>query len=1013
MEPLAHAPAFSPRQAERLAADLFAVRGCASPLASERDQNFLLQLDDGQRRVLKVANALESRELLQAQNEAMARVADSASLCPRALPGRDGESIAETRVNGSRHWVRLVTYIPGAPLGSLRRQPDGLLADLGRAVGVMGRALAGFDHPALHREFHWDLAAAPALIEASLNRVGDPGLRRRVGEIADAWENCAAARTATLRRRVIHNDINDHNVIVDVGGAIHERRRRVAGIIDFGDMVHGWAAADAAVAAAYALLDQPDPLAAAAAVVSGAHLVDPFSEDELAVFFHLVRLRLGLSVCLAARQCLQRPENGYLGISQAAISRALPRLAAIHPRLAEARFRQAAGLEPLPGGRAVSSWLRAQPKPFAPVLGVLQQAGPALALDLGVASTRVHGDPARNRAADLEHRVRAAMDAAGAAFAAGGYLEPRLLYTSPLFGAERSARTVHLGIDLFAPAGTAVHAPLPGVVHLLGVNDAALDYGTLIILRHDADGEVFYTLYGHLARGSLAGLAAGTAVAAGERIGWIGTAAENGGWAPHLHLQVICDLLDMGLDFPGVCQPGERDLWAAFSPDPNLLLGLPAPQLPEPPTPAGRVLATRRARIGPSLRLKYRRPLTIERGWMQYLFDSDGRRFLDAYNNVPHVGHCHPRVVEAACGQMAVLNTNTRYLNRLLGAYAERLAATMPPGLDVCFFVNSASEANELALRLARASTARRDVIVLEGAYHGHTTSLIDISPYKHAGRGGAGAPTWVHTAPLADTYRGPYRESDPQAAQRYAGHVAEICAALAPRGGPAAFIAESCPSVGGQIFFPDGYLAAVYSLVRRAGGVCIADEVQTGYGRLGRHFYGFTAQGVEPDIVVLGKPIGNGHPIGAVVTRAEIAASFDNGMEFFSTFGGNTVSCAVGLAVLDVLEREGLAARAQRCGERLLAGLRQLQGRHAVIGDVRGAGLFIGIDFVRDPVRREPAGAEAAFVVERLREEGILTGTEGMHDNVIKVRPPMPFGDGDADFFLATLGHILDEEFG
>jgi len=426
-------------------------------------------------------------------------------------------------------------------------------------------------------------------------------------------------------------------------------------------------------------------------------------------------------------------------------------------------------------------------------------------------------------------------------------------------------------------------------------------------------------------------------------------------------------------------------------------------------TSTDEMLSARRRVIGRNVSIGYRRPVHLVRGAMQYLFDQDGRRYLDGYNNVPHVGHCHPRVVDAAERQMRVLNTNTRYLHENLTRFAARLTATLPEPLRVCYLVNSGSEANELALRLARAHTRRRDLIVLDAAYHGNTTTHIDISPYKFNGPGGAGRPSWVHVVPVPDVYRGAHRKDDPQAGAKYAAAVArsldEMCADGAA---PCGFIAESCPSVAGQIMLPPGYLAAVYGHVREAGGVCIADEVQTACGRLGTHFYGFEQQDVVPDIVVLGKPIGNGHPIGAVVTTAEIAASFDNGMEFFSTFGGNTVSCAIGLAVLDVLEDERLQAHAQRVGAHLLARLRSLTDQSPLIGDVRGSGLFIGVELVRDRDTLEPATTEASDVVNRLREEGILIGTDGPHHNVLKIRPPMPFNAEDADVLVSTLASLV-----
>ena len=356
-----------------------------------------------------------------------------------------------------------------------------------------------------------------------------------------------------------------------------------------------------------------------------------------------------------------------------------------------------------------------------------------------------------------------------------------------------------------------------------------------------------------------------------------------------------------------------------------------------------------------------------------------------------------------------MLNTNTRYLNDLLMEYAERLLATLPDSLEVCYVLNSASEANELALRLSRAYTGSRDVIVLDAAYHGNTTSLIDISPYKHAGPGGSGAPDWVHVAPLPDVYRGEFRARDPDAGVKYAALVGDLVWRVREmRRGVAGFIAETCPSVGGQLILPPGYLANVYEHVRSAGGVCIADEVQTGLGRMGTSFWAFEAQDVTPDIVVMGKPLGNGHPLAAVATTRKIADAFDNGMEFFSTFGGNTVSCAVGIAVLDVVRDERLQEHARLVGESMSARLHALRDEYPIVGDVRGSGLFWGVELVRDRRTLEPAGEEASFVANRMRERGILLGTDGPYHNVIKFRPPMPFTAADGHSLLNELEAAL-----
>ena len=405
-------------------------------------------------------------------------------------------------------------------------------------------------------------------------------------------------------------------------------------------------------------------------------------------------------------------------------------------------------------------------------------------------------------------------------------------------------------------------------------------------------------------------------------------------------------------------------------------------------------LEARKKLLGRNLSIAYRDPVKIVRGEMQYLYDDEGRRYLDAYNNVAHVGHCHPRVVAAATEQMRLLNTNTRYLNDLIVRYAERLTATLPDRLSVCYFVNSGSEANELAVRLARAHTKARDMIVLEHAYHGNTTTLIDLSPYKHDGPGGSGPPAWVHKVSWHD-----------------AQEVVEVVTRLKQEGRDlCGFIAESMPSVAGQIVLPTDFLARAYEAVRAAGGVCIADEVQTGYGRIGLHFWAFDYyDGVGPDIVVLGKPIGNGHPIGAVITTPEIADSFANGMEFFSTFGGNTVSCAIGLEVLSVVQEEKLQAHALDVGNHLLEGLHTLQQHHhELIREIRGSGLFLGVELTIDD---EPATLAAENIVNRMRDAGVLLGTDGPHHNVLKIRPPMPFSHADADFLLGVLGRAIEQE--
>jgi 4-aminobutyrate aminotransferase-like enzyme len=465
-------------------------------------------------------------------------------------------------------------------------------------------------------------------------------------------------------------------------------------------------------------------------------------------------------------------------------------------------------------------------------------------------------------------------------------------------------------------------------------------------------------------------------------------------------------------EFPGVASPGQRDTWLSLSPDPNLVFGIPESCFPPPALNPENILAIRSEHLGPSLSISYRRPLKIVRGYMQYLYDETGLAYLDAVNNVPHVGHCHPQVVKAGQQQMAVLNTNTRYLHDNLVRYAQRLCGLLPEPLSVCFFVCSGSEANDLALRLARTYTGQKDVVIVDGAYHGNLTSLIEISPYKFDGPGGSGAPPHVHKVMMPDPYRGPYRRDDPQAGLKYAQHVGQAVSRVRQQGrGVAAFFCESILSCGGQIVLPDHYLKEAYRYVREAGGLCVADEVQVGFGRAGSHFWAFETQEAVPDILTLGKPIGNGHPLAAVITTPAIAAAFNNGMEYFNTFGGNPVSCAIGLAVLDVIETEQLQANALNVGQRLKAGLEQLMAKYPLIGDVRGLGLFVGVELVLDRATLTPAAAQASYIVERMKEHGILISTDGPLHNVLKIKPPLVFSEENADFFVSTLDKILAED--
>jgi 4-aminobutyrate aminotransferase-like enzyme/Ser/Thr protein kinase RdoA (MazF antagonist) len=960
-------PQFSTPEAIELARSLYGLTEFVGELPSERDQNFLFRHQDGRLLTLKIANRDESREVIDLQNCAMEHVGQGLMV----LPTVQGEKIATSH----GHFVRVVNFIPGIPLADYRPHSQALLVNLGRLLGRTDKALESFSHPASRRELYWDVRNAERIL-------GD-------GSILRSWRETVVPHLGKLRTSVIHNDANDYNVIVNSEDSI--------ALIDFGDMLETYTVCEPAIACAYAMLGKPDPIAAAAAIIRGYHETYPLTETEIELIYHFIRTRLGMSLAIAAQQKKLEPDNEYLLISEKPVRALVDKLETVAPQFAHYVFRNACGLPACPQTQSITRFLQSQS--FGRVVDVDLSSSEAIVLDLSIDSPELGTWDESASVERMTTLLFRRLDDAGARVGIGRYNEPRGVYTSPLFSTKSNDgpewRTIHLGIDLFMPAGTPLYAALDGTVHAFRNNDAVLDYGPTIILRHaTSEGVEFFTLYGHLSLDSLEGLVVGKPVRRGDRIAKIGNYPTNGNWAPHVHFQVIVDMLGRNGEFPGVAAPSMRDVWLSLSPDPNLILKIPASRFPKDAPSAGETLSDRRKRIGPNLSISYKTPLKIVRGAGAYLYDDVGRGYLDCVNNVAHVGHCHPTVVRAAQLQMAVLNTNTRYLHDNIVEYARRLTATLPSPLSVCFFVNSGSEANDLALRLARAHIRSNRTIVMDSAYHGNLTSLIEISPYKFDGPGGSGAPSHVRKVRLADPYRGGFALTD----------VRDVV------DGPATLILESIVSCGGQVVLPEGYLDAAYRAVRAAGGICIADEVQVGFGRAGTHFWAFETQGVVPDIVTMGKSIGNGHPIGAVVTTLEIAASFDNGMEYFNTFGGNAVSCAVGTAVLDVIEAQQLQPHALRVGNGLRTKLEALQSRHPLIGNIRGLGFFIGIELVRDRERQTPAPEETAYVVERMRHRGILLSIDGPFHNVIKFKPPMVFSEIDGDRLISSLDVVLGE---
>ena len=983
-------------------------------LSGEVDFNYRLVLTNGEKYLLKISRPDCSADELDFQAAMMTHLAQKEIPLdvPQVIRTKDGKWGATFQdAQGRERWIRLQTWIEGREIWQANPRSNQLLIFWGAACGQMAKGLQGFDHPFAHRDFRWDpcqvLAARP------LRQYLDTREKKQMLDYFwGLFEAQVSPMLDELRKSVNHNDGHERNVLVDFDLA----SPKVTGMVDFGDAVYTVTINELAIAAAYASMGQADPLQAAAKLVEGFHSVFPLTEKELKALFPLICARLVISVCYSAKNKVEEPENAYLQVSDQDAWDLLFHLRKINPAFAEATFRNACGFEPCPQRVAFDRWLEVEKPVFRNVVKVV---GKRICFpDLSVGG-QVLGSTASFATQEAMHKtIYRHMEDQRAQLAIGGYLETRPLYTTDAYEVQGNAgpqwRTVHIGLDFWEKAGTPVYAPYDGQIYSVQDNEGERDYGPTIILEHLAkEGLTFYTLYGHLSRASLEGLQVGQKVTAGQKIAEIGPPPENGNWPPHLHLQLMLDMLGNQGDFPGVAFPEEIEVWKSICPNPQVIVpDLMGVELPYHHHDSKGLLQKRKQLLGRSLSISYREPLHIVRGAGAYLYDITGRRYLDTVNNVAHVGHEHPEVVAAAQRQTAVLNTNTRYLHESVVEYAAQLLATFPEELCVVHFVNSGSEANELALRMVETTTGSRQMVALQIGYHGNTGRTIDVSSYKFDRKGGQGAPANTKIVPMPDVFRGVHQNPE-TVADDYVAYVDQAIALIHGGGQEVGgFIAEPIMSCGGQIVLPPGYLRQAYAKIRAAGGLCIADEVQIGFGRTGTQFWGFEWHGVIPDIVTLGKPIGNGHPMGAVVCTRAVADAFANGMEFFSTFGGNPVSAEIGKAVLRVVQEEDLQENAKVVGNYLLKGLQDLQDKHRIIGDVRGQGLFLGFELVNNLSEKRPLPQAASYLSNRMRYFGILTSTDGPDENVIKIKPPICFSIRQADFFLDRLDQVLGEDF-
>lgn len=933
-------------------------------LAGETDQNLRVTTGTGAEYVLKICDASD-RMAVEFQTGLLRHLAENfpGLPVPRVIPSVLGDPVVS--IMDRTRLVRLLSWVPGIPLAEVARPSVELLADVGEVAGRLATATAAFTHPVPPASHYWDFRHAAQALAESVPAVSDAVLRAALRRLESGLVPLLD-RLPELPSVVIHHDLNVFNVLVSRHGIQH----RVSGMIDFGDALLTARVADLAVLVSSAMRGSPDPLRVASIVAAAYHRECRLTEPEIDLLYPLVAVRAAVVVATTARMAANQDPGDVRHRSQAAAG-LVHTLSSIPAAVGVAAMRVACGLPAHPRTVAVTEWLASNRAGMSPVAdGALSTA------DLSTASPVFDGVDPRDSAALHAAASQAIVDRRPVV-SVGRYAEPR-------FGGLSRIQT---GIELFGAPGTPVFAPLEGrvVPPVSGVD---------LILRHElTDGVPLWTLYSGLDPDVTGEVSAG---------GRIGKIAESG-----VRIQVSVAPVDDWDSVPDAVSDSESAMWQGILLDPTPLLGIHSGVRAWEPA-IGKALRGRQEHLPHTHPTYFQQPINMVRARDCWFYDERGTAYLDALNNVTLLGHCHPRLVEVASRQLGRLNTNSRFVYDVLSEYAEKLTATLPDGLDVVYFVNSGSEANDLALRMSRYVTGREDIVIIDDAYHGYTSVVSDVSParYKHYGK-----PDTTHPTSVPDRYRGEYGYDNPRAGERYAQRVIETFDKLSADGRPAAaYLFEALLASGGQVVLPPGYLAPIFAAAAERGVLTIADEVQVGFGRLGEAFWGFQTQGpgVVPDFVTMGKSIGNGYPMAAMVTTRDISTAFDPTGRFFSTYGGNPVACAVGLELLAVMEDEGLQQNALVVGQYFRDRLQGLAVTHDIIGDVRGQGFYSGVEFVRDRTTKEPAIEETLTICERLKDEGILVYPTGPLWNILKLKPPLTFTQDHVDQFVEKLDQIL-----
>ncbi|MGU9810042.1 aminotransferase [Pseudomonas sp. LF052] len=952
-------PQISADQAAQLLEQHYGLTGALQSLGSQQDLNYRVDSERG-RFVLKICRGDYATIELQAQHAALNELQAHVRV-PRVNRALTGEDVLSVTVGGQTVHLRLLDYIDGQPLTHLPHLGRDVIAGFGELCGQVSRALEHFEHPGLDRTLQWDPRHAHALITHLLANLNNLPHRDAIERAANHAHTRLQPLADHLPWQAVHLDITDDNVVWQRDA---QRRWQVQGVIDFGDLVHTWRIADLSVTCA-ALLHHADgdPFAILPAV-QACHAVTPLLREELQALWPLIVARAAVLVLSSEQQQRLDPDNTYL-LKNAEHEWEIFHVATSVPfALMEAAILScvAQALPPMAG------------QDFAPLLPGLVGREFAL-IDLGVLSP--HFEAGNWELPGIDRRL---LDEAATVhgLAASRYGQYRLSRTRADSTVE--PQTFPLHVELHLPHGTVLEAPFGGTLRE-GDDGLLCLHGAQLSLRIG---------------GAKTALQPGSVVVKGQLLG-------------EVHAPLTVQLCRAELEPPLFCTPSRAPAWQALCPSPAALLGLACDAEPELDPKA--LLARRDASFARSQKHYYVDPPRIERGWRNHLIDMQGRSYLDMLNNVAVLGHGHPRMAAVAARQWSLLNTNSRFHYAAIAEFSERLLALAPEGMDRVFLVNSGTEANDLAIRLAWAYSGGRDMLSVLEAYHGWSvaadavsTSIAD-NPQALSSR-----PDWVHPVTAPNTYRGEFRGQDsaPDYVRSVDHNLAKIAASKRQLAG---FICEPVYGNAGGISLPPGYLQQVYARVRAQGGVCIADEVQVGYGRMGHFFWGFEEQGVVPDIITMAKGMGNGQPLGAVITRREIAEALEAEGYFFSSSGGSPVSCQIGMAVLDVMQEEKLWENAQVVGGHFKARLEQLIDRHSLVGAVHGSGFYLGLELVRDRHTLEPATEETALLCDRLRELGIFMQPTGDYLNILKIKPPMVTSKRSVDFFVDMLSKVLDEQ--